>query len=131
MNAPPDLTNHPPRSPRERVGGFDILGRAIDKCRAVLTGKIGDYHFDCPLDKRLFEFLGVGANDEQIVTWFSKADAGKRPRSWSSGMRRSKGSALSKIPTRASGSSSNACLSNSIRRRPRCSICWKPTIAPA
>src|SRR4029077_20935443 len=45
-----DLTKEPPRSPKTRVGGYVILGRTIDKCRALLWGNIGEYHFDCPLD---------------------------------------------------------------------------------
>ncbi|MEJ1973364.1 MAG: DUF5069 domain-containing protein [Lacunisphaera sp.] len=35
----PDLTRHPPRSPRTRLGGFVHLPRLIDKARAVVTGK--------------------------------------------------------------------------------------------
>ena len=53
-----DLTKQPPRSPRATVGGFMILGRTIDKCRALLFGKIGEYHFDCPLDNQLFRLDG-------------------------------------------------------------------------
>ena len=88
MNAPLDLTKEPPRSPRERVCGYDILGRTLDKCRALLFGDIGSYQFDCPLDKMLFEFLGVsadefklqvesGATDEQIVIWTQQGGRGK------------------------------------------------------
>lgn len=88
MNSSPDLTKQPPRSPRERVCGFDMLGRTIDKCRALLSGQIGDYVFDCPLDKMLFEFLGVsadefrqqvqsGATDEQVVVWTQQGGRGK------------------------------------------------------
>lgn len=58
-----DLTKEAPRSPRERVGGYVILGRTYDKCRALLGGNIGDYHFDCPLDNMLFGFKGVKADD--------------------------------------------------------------------
>ncbi len=34
-----DLTKEAPRSPRERVGGYILLGRAIDKGRATLAGR--------------------------------------------------------------------------------------------
>ena len=34
----PDLTRHPPRSPRTRLGGFVHLPRLIDKARAVVAG---------------------------------------------------------------------------------------------
>ena len=88
MNRPLDLTQQTPRSPGHKVCGFDMLGRTIDKCRALLFGTIGDYQFDCPLDKMLFEFLGVsaddfkrqiesGASDEQIVVWAQQGGRGK------------------------------------------------------
>src|ERR1700732_186849 len=75
-----DLTKEPPRSPRVRVGGYAILGRTIDKSRALVAGNIGEYHFDCPLDNMLFGFKGVkgadvkpllasGATDEEIAAW--------------------------------------------------------------
>ena len=58
-----DLTKCPPRSPKATVGGFAILGRTIDKCRALLFGKIGEYHFDCPLDNTLFAWKGIKGDD--------------------------------------------------------------------
>jgi hypothetical protein len=75
-----DLTKEAPRSPRIRVGGYAILGRTIDKCRALVAGNIGEYHFDCPLDNTLFGFKGVkgadfkaqienGASDQQMAEW--------------------------------------------------------------
>src|SRR5437660_12131757 len=73
-----DLTKEPPRSPKTRLGGYVILSRTIDKCRALLWGNIGEYHFDCPLDNMLFGFKGIkghdfksfvetGANDYEIA----------------------------------------------------------------
>jgi Domain of unknown function (DUF5069) len=75
-----DLTKEAPRSPRVRVGGYAILGRTLDKCRALIGGNIGEYHFDCPLDNMLFGFKGVkgddfkaevekGASDEELAKW--------------------------------------------------------------
>jgi Domain of unknown function (DUF5069) len=75
-----DLTKEAPRSPHTRVGGYMILGRTIDKCRALLWGNIGEYHFDCPLDNMLFGWKGIkgddfkavverGASDEEIAKW--------------------------------------------------------------
>jgi Domain of unknown function (DUF5069) len=75
-----DLTKESPRSPRTRVGGYAILGRTIDKCRALVAGDIGEYHFDCPLDNMLFGFKNVkgpdfkaqiesGASDQQMAEW--------------------------------------------------------------
>jgi hypothetical protein len=79
-----DLTKEAPRSPRLRVGGYAILGRTIDKCRALVAGNIGEYHFDCPLDNTLFGFKGVkgndfkaqienGASDQQMAEWLDQA----------------------------------------------------------
>ncbi len=84
-----DLTKQAPRSPRELLGGYVILARTTDKCRALLNGNIGDFHFDCPLDKFLFGFKGditgdqfkavveKGASDEEIVAWFNAAGTPK------------------------------------------------------
>jgi hypothetical protein len=85
-----DLTREAPRSPRIRVGGYAILGRTIDKCRALVAGDIGEYHFDCPLDNTLFGFKGVkgddfkaqienGASDQEMVEWLNSNGEKKRP----------------------------------------------------
>jgi len=92
-----DLTKEPPRSPRIRIGGYAILGRTIDKCRALVAGNIGEYHFDCPLDNMLFGFKGVkgddfkaqiekGASDMQMAEWLDQNGQKKTPdeiRKWS------------------------------------------------
>ena len=92
-----DLTKEPPRSPRVRLGGYAILGRTLDKCRAFLTGKNGEYHFDCPLDNMLFGFKGItgddfkaevakGRSDEEMVRWLDTHGEKKTPeevRAWS------------------------------------------------
>ena len=85
-----DLTKEAPRSPRIRLGGYVILGRTIDKCRALVAGDIGEYHFDCPLDNTLFGFKGVngpdfkaqienGASDQQMAEWFDQSGQPKTP----------------------------------------------------
>jgi uncharacterized protein DUF5069 len=53
-----DLSKEPPRSPRERIGGYCILGRMIDKGRAALDGTTGQYEFNCGMDQMLFRFKG-------------------------------------------------------------------------
>jgi hypothetical protein len=58
-----DLSNTFPRSPRATLGGYVIAGRTLDKCRAVLAGTAGDYHFDCPLDQLFLTFAGITAED--------------------------------------------------------------------
>lgn len=59
----PDLSKEFPRSPRETLGGYVIAGRTLDKCRAVLAGTEGEYHFDCPLDRLFFDFTGIRSDD--------------------------------------------------------------------
>jgi len=54
-----DLAKQPPQSPRNRIAGFVIASRAVDKCRASLAGTPGEYHYDCPMDKMLFNFKGI------------------------------------------------------------------------
>jgi len=54
-----DLAQEAPRSPRDRIGGFAIAARTVDKCQATMAGTEGDYHFNCPLDNLLFRFKGI------------------------------------------------------------------------
>lgn len=88
MNAP-DLTQRPPRSARARLGGYVILPRILDKCRAVIAGKQGEYKFNCPLDQRFFEYVGVdaekfkkqaatGKGDGEMLDWVNKNAKNKR-----------------------------------------------------
>jgi hypothetical protein len=75
-----DLSKEYPRSPRETLAGYVIAARMLDKCRAVLVGTAGEYHFDCPLDNQFLGFAGIsaeqfkafvatGASDEEVATW--------------------------------------------------------------
>lgn len=93
-----DLTKEAPRSPRVRVGNYVILGRTIDKCRALLWSNIGEYHFDCPLDNMLFEFKAIkgddfkaeierGATDDEMAKWVDENGTPKTAeevKAWSS-----------------------------------------------
>ena len=85
-----DLTKQFPRSPRELLAGYVIAGRAVDKCRAVLTGQGGEYHSGCPVDAIFLDFTGIaydkfkefvatGATDAEIADWITK-NAKARPR---------------------------------------------------
>src|ERR1700727_756543 len=76
----PDLTQHPPRSPRVRLGGYSHLPRLLDKARATGAGKNGEYHYNCPLDRQFFDFTGIshkallaaaksGKSDSQMLSW--------------------------------------------------------------
>lgn len=54
-----DLTTEYPRSVRDKWQGVVQLGRAIDKGKAEAAGKIGEYHYNCPMDQAVFGFLGI------------------------------------------------------------------------
>lgn len=69
-----DLNKDAPRSPRERIGGFIITGRALDKCRAEIAGTAGEYHFNCPLDNIFFTFTGITADDFKTAVATGKSD---------------------------------------------------------
>ena len=83
----PDLTKFPPRSPRVRLGGYVILPRMIDKGRALLAGKHGEYHYACPMDQRFLEFVGIDPkklkkqldnSDGEVLAWIEKNAKHKR-----------------------------------------------------
>ena len=78
--ATPDLTQHPPRSPRVKLGGYAHLPRLLDKARAFSAGKNGGYHFNCPMDQHFFSFTGIdhealltelkaGRSDSEMLAW--------------------------------------------------------------
>ena len=84
-----DLTKEFPRSPRETLAGYVVAGRMLDKCRAVVGGTNGEYHFDCPLDNMFLGFVEItaaafktfvatGADDAEVAEWI-KANAKERP----------------------------------------------------
>lgn len=60
-----DLTTSYPRSVRAKIAGLTQIGRTIDKGKALAHGKIGEYHYNCPMDKHVFEFLGI--DHEQLL----------------------------------------------------------------
>ncbi len=89
LNHVNDLTQRPPRSARVRLGGYAILPRMLDKGRATIAGKQGEYKFACPLDERFLEFAGVdadalkkqlaaGKGDGEILAWIQKNAKHKR-----------------------------------------------------
>ena len=89
MNIPSaDLTQRPPRSTRTRLGGYVLLPRMLDKGRADIAGKSGEYHYNCPLDQRILAFLGIdaealraqlatGKGDGEILAWIQANQTNK------------------------------------------------------
>jgi hypothetical protein len=76
----PDLTKRAPRSPRCRLGGYALLPRMLDKGRAEIAGTNGEFHFNCPLDQHIINFVGIdpaalreelaaGQGDGEILEW--------------------------------------------------------------
>ena len=77
---PTDLTQRPPRGFRVRLGGFVILARMLDKGRATLANKNGEYNYNSGTDQHLVRFLGFnpkallkelakGKGDGEILAW--------------------------------------------------------------
>ena len=75
-----DLTTAVPRSAKDKLAGLVSLKRVIDKAKAHNEGRLGEYDYDCPHDKPLFEFLGTNgdefarkveelATDDAIAAW--------------------------------------------------------------
>lgn len=75
-----DLTQRPPRSFRVRLGNYVILARMLDKGRATLTKKNGEYNYNSGTDQHLVRFLGfdpdallkqlaTGKGDGEILEW--------------------------------------------------------------
>jgi starvation-inducible DNA-binding protein len=95
-----DLTKQAPHSPRNRISGFAIASRTVDKCRAEEAGKLGEYHYDCPLDKVLFTFKGITGAEfktavkasktyEDVGIWLLAHGTSKTPaeiKTWSDGV---------------------------------------------
>ena len=75
-----DLTERPPRSFRARLGNYVILARMLDKGRATLARKNGEYKYNSGTDQHLIKFLGfdpkallkqlaAGKGDGEILEW--------------------------------------------------------------
>ncbi len=83
-----DLNERPPRSPKTRLGGYALLPRMLDKCRAVLNGTAGSFRYGCPNDQRLLSLMGLdpdalkaevakGLGDGDVLAWIVANQANK------------------------------------------------------
>jgi hypothetical protein len=46
----------------------------IDKCRAVIAGTQGEYHYACPLDQQFIQFVGLDAEKFKAEVAAGKGD---------------------------------------------------------
>jgi Domain of unknown function (DUF5069) len=85
----PDLTQRPPRSTRCKLGGYVLLPRMLDKGRAEVAGKNGEYKFNAPMDQHILNYLGIdadalkkelasGKGDGEILEWVNANAKHKR-----------------------------------------------------
>ena len=84
-----NLTQRPPRSPRSKLGGCVILPRMLDKGRATIEGRNGEFHYDCPIDQHVLKFFDItpsalldelrtGKSDGEIWAWIQENQKTKR-----------------------------------------------------
>jgi hypothetical protein len=97
----PDLRISVPRSPNDALGGYVLLPRIIDKCRALVAGTNGEYNYNCPLDRQFFDWaqvdaeqfqaeIAAGKTDQEMLAWVesnSKATTETEILAWSYRMR--------------------------------------------
>ena len=66
-----------------------MLPRMLDKGRATIAGKNGEFHFNCPLDQHILRYIGLdpeklltelrsGKGDGEILDWINANSAHKR-----------------------------------------------------
>ena len=93
LNTTVDLTQRPPRSPRVRLGGYVLLPRILDKGRASIVGKLGEYRYGArAMDRHFLNFVGLdpealtkelakGGGDLELLTWI-QANAKHQRQPW-------------------------------------------------
>lgn len=83
-----DLNQRAPRSAKARLGGYALLPRMLDKCRAELNGTASSFHYACPNDQRILKFMGIGADalkvevargsgDGEVLAWIQANQSNK------------------------------------------------------
>jgi len=84
-----DLRTSAPRSAKDKLAGLVSLKRVIDKAKARNDDQLGEYDYDCPHDKPLFEFLGTDGHtfaakvkelgsDDAIAQWVQREFLSKK-----------------------------------------------------
>ena len=77
-----DLYTQYPRSIKVQLGPYVHLPRIIDKCRAKLADRLGEYLYPCPLDICFLEFTGISSErfldavrtrtDQAMLEWLTQ-----------------------------------------------------------
>jgi hypothetical protein len=83
-----DLRKEEPRPAHERLAGYELAARCLDKCRATLLGWQGDFMFNCAMDQMFLnsagidagkfkDFVASGASDREVEQWIKENAAPK------------------------------------------------------
>lgn len=75
-----DLTKEFPRSPFDMLAGMVMLPRTIDKGKAFIANMLGEYHYNCPLDQELFNFIGT--NKEEFIETIKELETDEKLAEW-------------------------------------------------
>lgn len=78
-----DLRKQDPRPAEEKLAGYSMAARCLDKCRASLLGWQGSFTYGCPLDQQFLNeagldndefknFVATGASDEEVAQWIEE-----------------------------------------------------------
>src|SRR5579863_7765781 len=71
-----DLTKDVPRSVKDKsLEGVVMLARTTDKARAHAAGTVGEYHFNCGMDQKVLEFVGI---DHEVFEKLAAANDDKK-----------------------------------------------------
>jgi hypothetical protein len=68
-----------PRSVHHKYLGIVQLARTIDKARMLANGTIGEYHYDCSMDRALFTEFGIDAKKLSSIVADVAKDASHGP----------------------------------------------------
>ena len=78
-----DLRKEEPRNASERLAGYELGARCLDRCRATILRWQGTYTFNCPMDQEFLTkasldadefktFVATGASDAKVEDWIRR-----------------------------------------------------------
>jgi len=71
-----DLRTEEPRPVDEKLGGYALGARCLDKCRASLLGWEGTHRYGCPMDQEFLASAGVTAEEFRDFVATGESDVG-------------------------------------------------------